>query len=123
MELKLSREELCKQINGKLVKWMLGKGTVREIMLDAIVLAQIEVDIISIKPYDYTPEKLFEMFHSVGVPHPLETYKKPTFCFATFQMTTSALKALAKLKDSEIGSFEKVLGRDVFNFGNPICPY
>ncbi len=120
----VNREELCKQINGKVLKWLHVTEGKPDLLFDVILLAQVEKGSVSVKPYGYTPKKLYKMFSEIGYRYPLEFYKDPKFCLAAFDMTEQNLVKLASLEESEIGSFDYVCGGiDYLNLVNPVCPY
>lgn len=123
----LEIEYLCKEINGKMCKWRHTSRNKDDILFDVIILALPEVGKVSIKPYGYTPEELFEMFSGVGyISSTLETYKAPTFCLCTFEISEKKIEylwQLARIEESDITTFEDIVGSSYKSLFTPTCPY
>jgi hypothetical protein len=126
-------ERLQKEINGALVKHT--DGTDQPwVNVDAICIWEPGGDVVSIKPYGYDPEELYEIGNGKI---PLFALKSPEFCFSS--ISTSAelwgnidinvmlvLKTLNDVVSSgefNVSTFAAAIGFDVDRLGVAYCPY
>lgn len=120
-------EALCKQINGKVIRWSLPDCEPKQI-LEAILLAQVDAGKVSVKPYGYSVEEIQEIMTEGGWTHEdiLSIHvEKPTFCLATFGINENnigVLRRVARLQPNELCSYQNIVGHPA-GWSNPICPY
>lgn len=121
---------LCKETNGKVIRWKL-PSTEPEQIVDAILLVDIQKNKVSVKPYGYTPQELYDVFIAGGWIDDilLERINDPIFCLATFPINAAAiavtaLTKLASLRPGTTTSFTEIAEYYIMvAVTDPVCPY
>ena len=125
-------EELCKEINGKEIIHVSGG-----LQIKALFLCPPKGEVVSVKPYGYSPEEVATLLESAGFGgYTAEDTNDPTFCLSTYRVDEkgrNVLQRLADIPDNGVHEFNVIIkdfeaeasGREDKNplAPNPSCPY
>ncbi len=119
----MTKEEVCKALNGKSVRFKKVCKDGSAMIFKAIILALPNHDTYSVKPLD-KPEDIYRRIQKASPSSwsdvSLKTLKSPTFCFCSGTINTDlgrpAIQQMVKIKAGQI--LAPIVGGN-----NPICPY
>ncbi len=118
------RIKLCKEVNGKRLMWRFPQCEPEQFM-EVLVLALVEKDLISIKPYGYSTMEIESMLKAGG--WGIDSIanldvSRPDFCVATLYSNVTTLEKVAALKEYAVTDFIEIVGHTCGN-NYPVCPY